>query len=150
MNWFSRPTSTGRAPASFAERSFETLELLAVLEEAVVQLDDVERLLERCAVGALRPAEARQSLRLRIAFSRLSRWTEGMLCSPDLLPARERTACLLRFYLLMVTQATSAAYVPATRRQIALRGGNAATAEQLLALRDAVRASSDAPVGGAA
>lgn len=139
MRWFTgfRPPRTETAP--FPGDGLDALGLLAVLEEALAHLDATEQLLAHCADGRVGPAEARQSLRLRVTFTRLSHWVDGMRCPSVLLPARDETACLLRFYLLMVTSAMDAVYAPASRQHIALRGGRGATGEQLLALRDAVR-----------
>lgn len=160
MGWFARPRgaspsgeSLSRDPLS--EDALGALTLLAVLEEAVAQLDAAEALLERCALAGdpgpqagVRPpgrrlgvADARQGLRLRIAFTQLSRWLEGMDCEPEQELLRADTSRLLRFYLLMISSALDAAFTPSSRQHIAVRGGRGGTAGRLIELRDLARAA---------
>ena len=160
MRWFSGRSPTGRDAdpalrgsllddALLGEaflRDADGWTLLAVLDEAVSHLDDAERLLERCADGALHPADARLSLRLRVTFTRLSDWIEHLPCAPEHLALRERAARLLEFYLLMVKHAMDAACASASTsasasRRLAIRGGKESAAAELVALRDAVRES---------
>jgi hypothetical protein len=153
MGWFVRNRS-GPAPDPL-EYDLGALTLLAVLEEAVCQLDAAEALLERCALAGepgypagTRPpgwtlgvAEARQGLRLRVAFTQLSRWLDGMVCDPEQEPLRADTSRLLRFYLLMISSALDAAFTPPSRQHIAVRGGHGGAAGRLIELRDLARAA---------
>ncbi|MEY9854325.1 hypothetical protein ABH923_004003 [Leifsonia sp. EB41] len=155
MGWFAR---TRRADSvALAEDGLSALTLLAVLEEAVSHLSAAESLLERCAVAGepghpvgVRPsdrrlgvADARQGLRLRIAFTQLSRWLDGMICEPEQEPLRADASRLLRFYLLMVTYALDAAFTPPARQHIAIRGGHGGAAGRLVELRDLARAAAE-------
>jgi hypothetical protein len=158
MGWFARTRGPGGDPAALPEDGLSALTLLAVLEEAVTHLPAAESLLERCAVAGepghpvgIRPAdrrlgavEARQGLRLRIAFTRLSRWVDGMPCEPAQEPLRADASRLLRFYLLMVTYALDAAFTPPARQHIAVRGGRGGAARRLVELRDLARVAADA------
>jgi hypothetical protein len=155
MGWFARLHAPGSGPDPLAEEGLGALTLLAVLEEAVSQLDAAEALLERCALagapggtaGARSPecrlgvAEARQGLRLRVTFTQLSRWLEGMVCEPEQEGLRADTSRLLRFYLLMISSALDAAFTPASRQHIAVRGGSGGAALRLVELRDLDRAA---------
>ncbi|QNE34553.1 hypothetical protein [Leifsonia shinshuensis] len=153
MGWFSRARDAD--PAALAEDGLSALTLLAVLDEAVSHLSAAESLLERCAVAGepghpvgVRPADrrlgvadARQGLRLRIAFTQLSRWLDGMTCEPEQEQLRADASRLLRFYLLMVTYALDAAFTPSARQHIAIRGGRGGAAGRLVELRDLARAA---------
>jgi hypothetical protein len=155
MGWFSRARDADSA--TLAEDGLGALALLAVLDEAVSHLSAAESLLERCAVAGepghpvgVRPADrrlgvadARQGLRLRIAFTRLSRWLDGMTCEPELEQLRADASRLLRFYLLMVTYALDAAFTPPARQHIAIRGGHGGAAGRLVELRDLARAAAE-------
>ncbi|MFE4470988.1 hypothetical protein ACFRFH_19430 [Leifsonia sp. NPDC056824] len=155
MGWFAK---TRRADTvALTEDGLSALTLLAVLEEAVTHLPAAESLLERCALAGapghpvgVRPAgrrlgvaDARQGLRLRIAFTQLSRWLDGMTCEPDQEPLRADASRLLRFYLLMVTYALDAAFTPPARQHIAIRGGHGGAAGRLVELRDLARAAAE-------
>ncbi|MEY9953923.1 hypothetical protein [Leifsonia sp. EB34] len=155
MGWFARARAGGST--ALAEDGLSALTLLAVLEEAVSHLSAAESLLERCAVAGepghpvgVRPADrrlgaadARQGLRLRIAFTQLSRWLDGMTCDPEQEPLRADASRLLRFYLLMVTYALDAAFTPPARQHIAIRGGHSGAAGRLVELRDLARAAAE-------
>ncbi len=155
MGWFARPRGASPSGDPLSEDTLGALTLLAVLDEAVAQLDAAEALLERCALagdpwhqaGARSPdlrlgvAEARQGLRLRVAFTQLSRWLEGMDCEPEQERLRADTSRLLRFYLLMISSALDAAFAPSSRQHIAVRGGRGGTAGRLIELRDLARAA---------
>ncbi|WP_426623917.1 hypothetical protein ACPPVW_15180 [Leifsonia sp. McL0607] len=155
MGWLARLHGPGSAPDPLAEDGLSALTLLAVLEEAVSYLDAAEALLERCALAGdpghptgARPAdtrlgvvEARQGLRLRVAFTQLSRWLDGMVCEPEQEGLRADTSRLLRFYLLMISSALDAAFTPPSRQHIAVRGGNGSAARRLVELRDLARAA---------
>ena len=157
MGWFARLHGTAPSPDPLAETGLSALTLLAVLEEAVSHLDAAEALLERCALagdpghpaGARPPdrrlgvAEARQGLRLRVAFTQLSRWLDGMVCEPEQEGLRADTARLLRFYLLMISSALDAAFAPSSRQHIAVRGGRGGAAVRLMELRDLARAEAE-------
>lgn len=154
MGWFVRLNKPAPTPDPL-EDGLGGLTLLAVLEEAVSQLDAAEALLERCALAgdprhsvgprptdrSLGVADARQGLRLRVAFTQLSRWLDGMVCEPEQELLRADTSRLLRFYLLMISSALDAAFTPASRHHIAVRGGRGGTAGRLIELRDLARAS---------
>ncbi|WP_348787418.1 hypothetical protein [Leifsonia sp. NPDC080035] len=144
MRWF----GAGRAqpePESVLREddSLGVLALLAVLDEAVANADRAEGLLERCSSGQrLGAADARAGLALRVAFTQLSRWIEGMPCPGDQLLLRDHAACLIRYYLLMVSTALDATFVPSGSRHIAIRGGrpeSGTAATALTALRDELR-----------
>lgn len=154
MGWFVRLNRPDPLPDPL-EDGLGALTLLAVLEEAVSQLDAAEALLERCALAGepgypagARPAEwmlgvaeARQGLRLRVAFTQLSRWVDGMVCEPEQERLRADTSRLLRFYLLMISSALDAAFTPASRQHIAVRGGRGGAAGRLVELRDLARSA---------
>lgn len=155
MGWLGRLHGPDRSPDPLAEDGLAALTLLAVLEEAVSHLDAAEALLERCALAGdpghpmsartserrLGVAEARQGLRLRVAFTQLSRWLDGMVCDPEQEGLRADTARLLRFYLLMISSALDAAFTPPSRQHIAVRGGRGGAAVRLVELRDLARAA---------
>ncbi|KQR52714.1 hypothetical protein ASF88_14580 [Leifsonia sp. Leaf336] len=154
MGWFVRQNKSDPAPDPL-EDGLGGVTLLAVLEEAVCQLDAVEALLERCAIAGdpghaagvrsadrrLGAAEARQGLRLRVTFTQLARWLDGMVCEPEQERLRAATSRLLRFYLLMISSALDAAFTPTSRQHIAVRGGRGGTAGRLIELRDLARAA---------
>jgi hypothetical protein len=153
MGWFGRARGVGRDPGPLAEDGLGAVTLVAVLEEAVAHLDAAENLLERCAAAGepghpigMRPdparlgvADARQGLRLRVAFTQLSRWLDGMACDPGQEAVRADASRLLRFYLLMITYALDAAFAPPDRQHIAVRGGAGGAARRLVELRDLAR-----------
>jgi hypothetical protein len=155
MGWLARLHGPGSAPDPLAEDGLGALTLVAVLEEAVSYLDAAETLLERCALAGdpahpagsrpqdhrLSVADARQGLRLRVAFSRLYRWLEGTACEPEQERLRADTSRLLRFYLLMISSALDAAFTPPARQHIAVRGGRGGAATRLVELRDLARAT---------
>lgn len=155
MGWFARLRGSGSGPGALAEDGLGALTLLAVLEEAVSHLDAAEALLERCALAGdpgrlaglqpagyrLGPADARQGLRLRVAFTQLSRWLECTTCEPEQEPLRADASRLLRFYLLMISSALEAAFNPPSRQHIAVRGGGGGAAARLVELRDLARAA---------
>lgn len=163
MGWFARlhgvgtSPRIGSAPAPLVEEGLSAVTLLAVLEEAVAHLDAAEDLLERCALAGdpgtlagsrssqqrLGAVEARQGLRLRVAFTQLSRWVDGMTCEPEQEGLRAEAARLLRFYLLMITYALDAAFTPPSRQHIAVRGGRGGAASRLVELRDRARAAAE-------
>jgi hypothetical protein len=145
MGWFGVRRASPRPDALLREDdALGIVELLAVLDEALAHVGRAETLIERCSTGAtLGVSDARAGLALRVRFTQLSHWVEGMPCPDDLLLLRERAACLLRYYLLMVTSAIDAAFAPAGRRQIAIRGSASRAgmppAQALAALRDELR-----------
>lgn len=155
MGWFARLRGAGPDTDPLVEDGLGALTLIAVLEEAVSHLDAAESLLERCAAAGepghpvgvqpypsrLGVVEARQGLRLRVAFTQLSRWLDGMACEPEQEALRADTARLLRFYLLMITYALDAAFTPPARQHIAVRGGRGGAARRLVELRDLARQS---------
>lgn len=157
MGWLARLRAPGSRPDALAEDGLGALTLLAVLEEAVSYLAAAEALLERCALagepgrpGGMRPAdhrlgaaEARQGLRLRVAFTQLSQWLEGMVCEPEQELLRADTSRLLHFYLLMISSALDAAFTPPSRQHIAVRGGRGGAAARLVELRDLARAAAE-------
>lgn len=155
MGWFARDRSGGAELGPLVDDTMSAVTLVAVLEEAVSHLGAAEELLERCALAgepghaagfrtAWRPlgvADARQGLRLRVAFTQLSRWLDGLVCDPQQEALRADASRLLRFYLLMVTYAVDAAFIPPDRQHIAVRGGRGDAADRLVELRDLARAT---------
>ncbi|WP_374010481.1 hypothetical protein [Leifsonia sp. LS-T14] len=96
--------------------------LLGVLAHAIESAEAAERLLTQYDHGAPpTAADARRSLRLRVAFAELQHWADELdLTGPDA-EVRDEASRLLAFYLHLLTHAFDRGISTAGRDRLAIR-----------------------------
>lgn len=141
-----RGPADDRMPASRAlGDDVGRLSLLALLEEAVGRAEEAESLLSRHEDGVpLSSAEARRSLRLRVAFAELQHWVDELDLAGAEAEVRDEASRLLAFYLHLLTHAFERGIGPAARQRLAIRSRGPLTGApcaRLATLRERIRAA---------